>query len=96
MNDLFIDLLNKKISIYKAKKEQNEMILKIEKLKNFIFSEQKIIANKSNIMKAKTRTQRKNIIVGQKSVIKNAMRLYDKITIIINAFENDHIYPGDV
>ena len=77
------------------------MRLKIEKPKNFIFSEQKNIANKnthsiSNIMKAKTRTQRKKIIVGQKNIIKNAMRLYDKITIIINAFENDHIYPGDV
>ena len=41
MHDLFIDLFNEKISISEASKEQNEMIKKIEELKDFILLEKK-------------------------------------------------------
>ena len=39
--DLFYDLISEKISIKKAAIEQNEMITKIEELKNFISSKEK-------------------------------------------------------
>ena len=32
----------------------------------------------------------------EQSVIRNALKLYGRITIIINAFVNKFIYPGDV
>ena len=43
LHDLLLDLLNKEISTIKAATEQNEMIQKIEELKNFILSEEKNI-----------------------------------------------------
>ena len=47
MYDLLIDFLNEETSIFKATKDQDQMIFKIEKLNNFILSEQKGIANKN-------------------------------------------------
>ena len=52
MHDLLINLLNEEISFSEATKEQEEMIFKIEKLKNFILSEQKGMANKNTHSKA--------------------------------------------
>ena len=40
--DLFYDLISKKISINRAVIEQNEMIKKLEELKNFILLEKKL------------------------------------------------------
>ena len=57
--DLLIDLLNGKISLRKAKIEQNEMINKIIELKNFIFSEEEKI-DKGAIKKGKKNTGKKN------------------------------------
>ena len=45
-HDLLINLINEEISTYKAVKEQNEMINKIEELKDFISLEEKSITNK--------------------------------------------------
>ena len=56
------DLLNERIGIIKAKKEQNEMITKINELGNIVLLEEKII-NKEKIRgaikKVKTKTQRR-------------------------------------
>ena len=71
--DLLIDLCNEKISTHKAVKEQNEMIIKIEELKNFISSEEKDSTNKNTwsiINKTKKKTQRKEIFSKQTSVKK--------------------------
>ena len=46
LHDLLINLINEEISTYKAVKEQNEMINKIEELKDFISLEEKSITNK--------------------------------------------------
>ena len=45
--------------------------------------------------KAKNKTQKTQIFASQKSVIKDLIKLYDKITDIINTFVNNHIYPGN-
>ena len=45
--DLLIDLLNEKINILRAAKEQNEMINKIEELRNFALSEEKSVKEKN-------------------------------------------------
>ena len=47
MHDLLNDLLNEKISTDKAVKEEDEMIKKIGKLKEFILLEEKDITNKN-------------------------------------------------
>ena len=97
--DLLIDLLNEKIGIIKAEKEQNEMTKKINELGNFVLSEEKSInkeKSKGAIKKAKTKTQRKEIISLQKSVMNNAIKLHDKRSVIINAFINRDIYLEDV
>ena len=46
LHDLLIDLINEEISTYKAVQEQNEMINKVEELKDFISLEEKSITNK--------------------------------------------------
>ena len=51
--DLLIDLLNEKITILKATREQNEMISKIEELKDFISLEQESIAQRKDIFQKK-------------------------------------------
>ena len=80
MYDLLFDLINRKISISEEKQEQEDMIIKIEELKNFIFLEEESITER--------KIERKQILVIQKRVIKNAIKQYDKITDIINAFVN--------
>ena len=76
------------MTIDEAKQEQEEMILKIKELKDLILLEEKEIINKNtqSIKKANNKTQRNQIFASQKSVIKNASKLYDKTTDIINAF----------
>ena len=69
------------------------MIKKIEELKNFGLLK---VNTNGAIKKAKTKTQEKNILATQKSVLNNALKLYDKINIMINAFINKIIYPGDL
>ena len=91
--DLFYDLISEKISFKKTVIEKNEMIKKLEELKDFILSEEK---TKGAIKKAKIKTQRKKILATQKSFLSNALRLYDKITVMINAFIDKKIYLGDL
>ena len=59
--DLLIDLLN-------AIREQNDLINKIEEVKDFILLEEKGIASKNtqSIKRAKTKTQRKEIFRTKK------------------------------
>ena len=70
------------------------MIQKINELKNFTLLEEE------NIKKEKTKGAIKEaktaIYKTQKSVINNATKLYEKRTIIIDAFMNKNIYSGDV
>ena len=94
--DLLIDLLSEKISPTKALIEQNEMIKKIEKLRDFVLLKKEKInkeKNKTAIKKAKTMTQ-KNIL-SQKSVTINALRMYDKRGAIIDAFIKKNLH-GDL
>ena len=94
-----IDLLSKEMSTLEAAEEQNVMINKIEEQKKFILLEEKSIDEekaKGAIKKVKTKTQRKEILASQKSILKDAIRLYDKRTFIINALINKDIYSGDV
>ena len=46
MYDLLYDLINRKISISEEKQEQEDMIIKIEELKNFIFLEEESITER--------------------------------------------------
>ena len=78
-------MLREKISTKKAAIEQNEMIDRLEELKGFIA-----------ILKANAKTKRKEDIRTQKSIVRNALNLYDKRTAIINAFVSKSILPGDV
>ena len=96
--DLLIDLLNEKVNTLEEKKEQKEMKENINKLGNFVLLEESIIKKKtkSGIKKAQNKTWRNQILAPQKSVIKIAIKLYDKITIIINAFVNNPVYFRDV
>ena len=89
--DLLIDLLN-------AIREQNDLINKIEEVKDFILLEEKGITSKNtqSIKRAKTKTQRKEIFSEQRSVLRSAFKLHDKRNDIINAFVNEGIYSGDV
>ena len=92
--DFLTDLLDARISIIKAAKEQNEMAT----LGDFVLLEEKSINKEKSgnaIKKVKTKAQERKIILSQKSVIKNEIKLYDKKDIIINAFINKNIYPGD-
>ena len=84
---LLIGLLNTKISIKKEAEEQNEMIKKINELADFVLAKD-IKAEKSSgaIKKTKAKTQRKQIFEANKSIIKNALMLYDNITTMTNAF----------
>ena len=75
-------MLREKISTKKAAIEQNEMIDRLEELKGFIA-----------ILKANTKTKRKEDIRTQKSIVRNALNLYDKRTAIINAFVSKSILP---
>ena len=90
---LFHDLISETISVKKAAIEQNQMIKKIEELKNFVLSETN---TNSAIKKSKTKTPRKRILTTQKSVLNNALKLYDTSTAMINAFINKNIYPGNL
>ena len=56
-----------------------------------------MIANLSYVVKiAKTKRQRREVISLQKSVINNAIKLHDKRNIIIDAFMDKNILPGDL
>ena len=97
--DFLIDLLNENTGITKVAKEQNEMIIKINELRDFIFSKEKSINKEKSIdaiKKVETKTQRRKIISLHRSVTKNAIKLYDKRNIIIDAFINKNILPGNL
>ena len=75
------------------------MTQKINEQESLVKSEEEIInkeKTKSTIKKAKTKTQRKEIAASQKSVIRNAIKRYDKRDIMMNAFINKRICSGDV
>ena len=84
--DLLIDLFSEKIRLSKAAIEQNEMIDKIEDLRSFVLPEEENINEEKNrgaINKAKTKTQKRKTISIQKSVLNNALKLFDKRGVII-------------
>ena len=91
-NLLLINVINEKIGINETKQEQKDMTDKID----FILLKEDITKKKtrSTIEKAKTKTQRKEILTVQNSFIKNELKLYDKIDTIINAFVNKDILFG--
>ena len=87
------------MDIIKATKKQSEMTKKIKELGSFVLLEaESIYKEKSSgvVKKAKTKTQRKKIISSQKSVNNNAVKVHDKRGIIIDAFMNRNILPGDL
>ena len=75
------------------------MITNIEELKDFISLEEKKVLQ-IKIHKVLQRTQKQkhkeNFFLQDKSVLRNELKLYDKITYIINAFTNKDIYSGNV
>ena len=95
MYNLLIDLLDLKISTFKAAEEQNEMINKIGKLKDFILLEEKSIEEEKTkrvIKKPRTKIQIKEILASQKSVLRDAIRIYDRKNDMNNAFVNKDIW----
>ena len=92
-NLLLINVINEKIGINETKQEQKDMTDKVD----FILLKEENIAKKntrSTIEKAKTKTQRKEILTVQNSFIKNELKLYDKRDTVINAFVNKYILFG--
>ena len=90
--NLLLDLLIEKIDTEEALREQNEMITKIEELGNLVLLDEKSIKaeeNKGAKKKEKTKTQRKEILASQRSVLKDALKLYDRRGTIINVFRNE-------
>ena len=90
--DFLIDLLNKKADLMEAATEQNEFIDKLQDLKKYVLLEEK---NK-DIIRAKANKQKERIILSQKNVIVNALKLYDKRGDIIRAFVSENILPGNL
>ena len=90
--DFLIDLLNKKADLMEAATEQNEFIDKLQDLKKYVLLEEK---NK-DIIRAKANKQKERIILSQKNVIVNALKLYDKRGDIIGAFVSENILPGNL
>ena len=79
--------------------EQDVFSDKIDYLKGFILLEEENIKKeltKGAIKKEKKKTQRRENIRIQKSVITNALNRFDKRTIIANAFATKSIRPGDL
>ena len=90
--NLLLDLLKEKIDTDEALREQNEMITKIEELGNLVLLDEKSIKaeeNKGAKKKEKTKTQRKEILASQRSVLKDALKLYDRRGAIINVFRSE-------
>ena len=96
--DLLYDLISETKTIKTAVIEQNEMITKINEVRKFVLLEEESINKKRRgaIKKSKTKTQKRKTISSKKSVIKHAIKLYDKRDIIINAFINKNIQLGDL
>ena len=97
--DFLIDLFKERIDITKVRKEQSEMIKIINELGSFVLLEEgsfKKEKSRGAIKKAKRKTQRSEIISLQRSVINNAIRLHDKINIIIVAYINKNILFGNL
>ena len=70
-----------------------------DELKSFILLVEESIKKeitKGAIKKAKVKTQRRENVKIQKSIITNALNLFDKRTIVINAFATKSICPGDL
>ena len=78
--DLLLVLLNEKISTLEAPKEQEEMINKIDELKDLVLLE------KQNITKKTKKKKKRQNIITEKSVLNNVLKLNDKRSDIINAF----------
>ena len=72
--DILLDLRKEKVDTDEALREQNEMITKIEELGNLVLLDEKGIKeeeNKGAKNEEKTKTQRKEIIASQRSVLKD-------------------------
>ena len=72
--DILLDLRKEKVDTDEALREQNEMISKIEELGNLVLLDEKGIKeeeNKGAKNEEKTKTQRKEIIASQRSVLKD-------------------------
>ena len=73
------------------------MIEKIGELGNFVLLEEESIKKTEGVIKkAKPKIQKNIILTVQNSILKNAVRLYDKLIDIINVFVNKDIYSRDV
>ena len=85
LHDLLIDVLNEKINIFEAAEEQNEMIKKIAELKGLILLEEESITKKKHkvLQRKQKQKHKENFFAAQKSVLKNALRLYKKRTDVI-------------
>ena len=105
MYDLLLDLFLEKTSTIKEVEKQKEMAkkkpqkntktkTKIERLKNFILLKEESILNKKRTWYRKSRDKntKKINFGGKKSVIDNALKLYDRRAIIIDAFVNNHSF----
>ena len=109
MYDLLLDLFLEKTSTIKEVEKQKEMTkkkqrkntktkAKIERLKNFILLEEESILNKkrTGYRKSRDKNTKKINFGGKKSVIDNALKLYDSRAIMIDAFVNNHSFHGSV
>ena len=70
------------------------MLKKVNVLGNFVLSEEESINKEKTrfaIKKAKTKTQRREIISSQKCVINNAIKLHDRRAIILDAFGKKYL-----
>ena len=75
----------------KGKHEQNKMIYKINELKEI-----HLLKEKSIIKEGKKKSEKKQIIMVQKGVLKNTINLYHNRTDIINAFVNKNFLSGNL
>ena len=88
MHDLSTDLFNEEISTLGAAKEQNE---KIEKI-----NERKYLKKQSMSQRKQKIKHRQITLLEYRKECKNAIKQYDKRTIIINAFVSKDILIKNV
>ena len=97
MHDLSTDLFNEEISTLGAAKEQNEKIEKINELGNFVLLEEESIKKTQSMSQRKQKVKHRQIkLLEYKKECKNAIKQYDKRTIIINAFLSKDILIKNV
>ena len=97
LHDLSTDLFNEEISALEAAKERNEKIEKINELGNFVLLEEESIKKTQSMSQRKQKIKHRQIkLLEYKKECKNAIKQYDKRTIIINAFVSKDILIKNV